>query len=120
VDEVLDRMHVELGKSVTTLSALPEYLCAAAALHHDAEVPVGPEHAEVHLVRIIDGIAAQRRGALTPQLKAGMDQSAAALSLDPRWTRVAVTEYETLAAQVTRMFGVADPFADQASAAAAR
>lgn len=119
VDEILAATHVELGTSVTTLSALPEYLCAAAAKHHDAEVPPGPEHAEVHLVRIIDGIAAQRRGQLTPAHMSAMETSASALELDPRWMHVAVTEYETLAAQVTRMFGVADPFADQASRAAA-
>jgi HD-like signal output (HDOD) protein len=119
IDQILDATHIEIGTSVTTLSALPEYLCAAAAKHHDAEVPPGPEHAEVHLVRIIDGIAAQRRAALTPAQKSALEASASALALDPRWMHVAVTEYETLAAQVTRMFGVADPFAGQASQAAA-
>jgi len=118
-DEIVDRVHVELGRSVTTLEALPEYLCASASRHHDAEVPVGPEHAELHLVRIIDCIAARRRGPLTPAQQEVLDGSEAALALDPRWTRVAETEYETLAAQVTRMFGIADPFAPVAAAAAA-
>lgn len=118
-DQVIDRVHVELGKSVTSLGGLPDYLCAAASLHHDAETPVGPEYAELHLVRVVDGIAAQRRGALTPEQKAVMDWSAAALALDPRWLRVAVSEYETLAAQVTRMFGIADPFAAAGRAQAA-
>ncbi|HTE49272.1 MAG TPA: HDOD domain-containing protein [Kofleriaceae bacterium] len=117
--EIIDRVHIELGRSVTTTDGLPEYLCAAASLHHDAEVPVGPEHAELHLVRIIDGIAAQRRGPMTPAQKDALDRSAAALSLDPRWTRIAVTEYETLAAQVTRMFGIADPFRPVAATAVA-
>jgi HD-like signal output (HDOD) protein len=110
-EAILDRVHIELGRNVTTLSGLPDYLCAAAALHHDAEVPAGPEHAELHLVRIIDGVAAQRRGPLSPAQQTVLDRSAAALELDPRWIRVAVKEYETLAAQVTRMFGIADPFA---------
>jgi HD-like signal output (HDOD) protein len=119
VDEIIDRVHVELGRSVTTGAALPAYLCAAASHHHDVEVPVGPGNASVHLVRIIDCIAAQRRGPLTPDLQAALDGSAAALSLDPRWTHVAVTEYETLASRVTSMFGAADPFAPAASSAAA-
>jgi len=114
-ESVLDRVHIDLGRSVTTLAGLPDYLCAAASLHHDAEV--GPEHVEVHLVRVIDGIAARRRAPLTPAQQDALDRSATALSLDPRWIRVAVTEYETLAAQVTRMFGIADPFAPPASPA---
>jgi len=118
-DAILGRVHVELGRSATTAAELPAYLCAAASLHHEAEVPAGPDHAEVHLVRIIDGIAAQRRGALAPDQDEALRRSTAALSLEPRWIRVATTEYETLAAQVTRMFGVADPFAPQAGAAAA-
>jgi HD-like signal output (HDOD) protein len=118
-DEIIDRVHVELGRSVTTQAALPEYLCAAAARHHDTEIPAGPGHAEVHLVRIIDCVAARRRGALTPAQQEALDSSAAAVSLDPRWTRVAGTEYESLAARVTSMFGIADPFAPAASNAAA-
>jgi HD-like signal output (HDOD) protein len=118
VDAIIDEVHVDLGRSVTALSGLPDYLCAAASLHHDAEVPVGPERAELHLVRIIDGIAAQRRGPVSPAQQDALTRSAAALSLDPRWNHVAATEYESLAAQVTRMFGIADPFAAIAAAAA--
>ncbi len=118
-ESILDRVHIDLGRSVTTLAGLPHYLCAAASLHHGAAVPVGPEHVEVHLVRVIDGIAARRRAPLTQAQQDALDRSATALSLDPRWIRVAVTEYETLAAQVTRMFGVADPFARPTAAAPA-
>jgi HD-like signal output (HDOD) protein len=113
-DAVLERVHIDIGRSVTTLSGLPEYLCAAASLHHDAEAP--PEHAELQLVRVIDGLAARRRAPLTQAQQDVMDRSAVAVSLDPRWIRVAVTEYENLAGQVTRMFGVADPFAAKSDA----
>jgi HD-like signal output (HDOD) protein len=116
VDAVLERVHIEVGRSVTTLSGLPEYLCAAASLHHEAEVP--PEHAELQLVRVIDGIAVRRRAPLTQAQQEVLDRSAVAVSLDPRWIRVAVTEYENLAGQVTRMFGVADPFAPKSAAPA--
>ena len=113
-DAVLERVHIDIGRSVTTLSGLPEYLCAAASLHHDAEAP--PEHAELQLVRVIDGIAARRRAPLTQAQQDVMDRSAIAVSLDPRWIRVAVSEYENLASQVTRMFGVVDPFAPKSPA----
>ncbi len=115
-DAILDRVHIEIGRSVTTLSGLPEYLCAAASLHHDAEAPT--EHAELQLVRVIDGVAARRRAPLTQAQQEVLDRSANAVSLDPRWIRVAVAEYENLAAQVTRMFGVVDPFAPKSPPAA--
>jgi HD-like signal output (HDOD) protein len=116
-DPILDRVHVELGARVASDGGLPAYLCAAALRHHAAELPGEPGLAEVHLVRIVDGIALRRRGALIPVQELAMESSSAALSLDRRWTRVAATEYESLASQVSRMFGVPDPWAGGAARA---
>src|SRR5262249_11023057 len=106
VDAVLERVHVRVGSSMTITWSLPEYLRAVAGQHHE-EAPVGDP--ELHVVRVVDGLACERAGALDDAGRAAMAFSARALRLDERRLRVAATELEGLAAKVSEIFKVTDP-----------
>jgi HD-like signal output (HDOD) protein len=112
IDDVVERVHVQIGATMTQAWSLAEYLRVAAARHHDSETPAA-EHVELHLCRIVDGLSAARTGVMPETART----SAAALGLDESRLRVAATEHADLAARVTAIFGVPDPMARAASAA---
>ena len=118
VDALLERVHVEIGAVLTDEWALPEYLKAAAARHHEAEIPADRAHDELHIVRVVDGLKAHREGAILDEQRLILRNSAAALRLAPRMLRVCATEHVELAARVTEIFGVADPLVAAAAHAA--
>lgn len=55
VDEVLERVHVEVGGDLHLLWGLPEYLTRICLRHHDFEVPTGMEFWDIHILRLAEG-----------------------------------------------------------------
>jgi len=113
IDEVLEQVHVEIGAAMTSIWSLPANLQIATSLHHEPEVAATAQLGNLHVVRVIDGLAAARAGTLTAEGRATMKRSAAALALSTAQLRVAGREIADHAARVTRIFGVADPHADR-------
>jgi HD-like signal output (HDOD) protein len=111
IDEVLEQVHVEIGAAMTTIWSLPANLQIATGLHHEPEVATTPQLANLHAVRVVDGLSAARAGTLSAAGRATMKHSAAALVLSTAQLRVAANEIADHAARVTRIFGVADPTA---------
>jgi HD-like signal output (HDOD) protein len=108
IDAVLERVHVQIGTAQTADWSLPDHLRAAAARHHDLELPADAPD-EVHIVRVVDGLRALRAAAISEDERRVLRASAAALRLDHRMMRVLATEHAELARRVTELFGVADP-----------
>jgi len=113
IDDVVERVHVQIGATMTQAWSLAEYLRVSAAQHHDAEVAAGPDRAELHLCRVVDGLAVARASGVMPETARS---SAKVLGLDESRLRVAATEHADLAARVTTIFGVPDPAAAAADA----
>jgi len=55
VDEVLERVHVEVGGDLHLVWGLPEYLTRVCLRHHDFEVPSGMEFWDIHILRLAEG-----------------------------------------------------------------
>ncbi len=56
VDEVLERVHVEIGTAVHGIWGLPAHLQDICRRHHDPFVPDGPDDMEIHILRMVSGI----------------------------------------------------------------
>jgi len=56
VDEVLERVHVEIGCALHELWGLPAHLGGICLHHHDPEVPADPDHMDLHILRMVSGI----------------------------------------------------------------
>src|SRR5262249_2371094 len=66
IDDVVERVHVQIGATMTQAWSLAEYLRVSAAQHHDAEVAPGAERVELHICRVIDGLSVARATGVMP------------------------------------------------------
>lgn len=55
VDEVLERVHVEVGGDLHLLWGLPDYLTRSCLRHHDFEVPTSMDFWDIHILRLTEG-----------------------------------------------------------------
>lgn len=85
--QVLEGLHVELGAEAHERWALPHYLTALCASHHDDNVPNHPSQAEVHLVRVVSGLLALRARPQPLERISELMQSIRVLGLTPVQTR---------------------------------
>lgn len=97
---VLEDLHVELGAEAHERWALPQYLTALCASHHDANVPNHPSQAEVHLVRVVSGLLALRSRPQPLERVAELVQSLQVLGLTPVQTRALDAELRKSMARV--------------------
>jgi HD-like signal output (HDOD) protein len=84
---VLENLHVDLGAEAHERWALPQYLTALCASHHDANVPNHPSQAELHLVRVVSGLLALRARPQPLERISELMQSIQVLGLTPVQTR---------------------------------
>jgi len=55
VDEVLERVHVEIGGDLHLVWGLPDYLTRVCLRHHDFEIPASLEFRDIHNLRLVEG-----------------------------------------------------------------
>ena len=87
VQRMLEDLHVDLGARALERWAMPQYLTALCAAHHDANVPNHPSQAELHLVRAVTGLLALRTAPQPLERVAELMQSVEVLGLTPLQTR---------------------------------
>lgn len=104
VQAILDQLNVELGAHAHDRWGMPEYLTALCASQHDAVVPEGPAHAELHLVRVVSGLLALRAAPQSLERIGQLTQSLGALRMGPRETRALDAELRRRVAQVRHTF----------------
>ncbi|HJV22612.1 MAG TPA: HDOD domain-containing protein [Holophagaceae bacterium] len=56
VDEVLERVHVEMGATALALWGLPAYLGEICTRFHEPELPPGPAFGNLHVLRVASGL----------------------------------------------------------------
>ncbi|HJW34491.1 MAG TPA: HDOD domain-containing protein [Holophagaceae bacterium] len=56
LDEVLERVHLEVGTLAVSAWGLPAYLGAICTRHHEPELPPGPAFGNLHLIRVASGL----------------------------------------------------------------
>lgn len=56
VDEVLERVHLEIGTTALSAWGLPAYLSPICSRCHDLEVPPGPAFGNLHVIRVAAGL----------------------------------------------------------------
>ncbi len=109
VERVLDALHVPIGVSMITKWQLPDHVRCVCQHHHDHDLPAGPEHDEVHIVRLVSNLNALRvHPDVESALAVEVRQSCEALRLDRvkfLWVSQQVRDF---ADKVTAMFGVTD------------
>ncbi|HKU41952.1 MAG TPA: HDOD domain-containing protein [Polyangiales bacterium] len=81
--EILETCHVELGAAAHERWALPSYLTALCAAHHDASVSDHPSQLELHLVRAVSGLAAVRMRPQPLERISELMQSVSVLGMRP-------------------------------------
>lgn len=104
IDEVLERIHVEIGGTLHDLWGLPAHLKEACLRQHDLELPAGPDHADIHVMRLASGL---HRLVLDPadgRRLAEARQSLEALRLGRRQARLAWKEMGEQIERVKVMF----------------
>lgn len=83
IDRVVEKVHVEIGGEVHASWNLPRFPTLVAMRHHDLGLPVDREYVDVHIVRLCSALVQVRRQPWRlPQVRAEVDESAAALRLD--------------------------------------
>lgn len=86
VDEALDRVHQELGAEVHHIWGLPQSIQQLCARHHALDLPALEEHAELHLLRLVTGLARIQKDGTDIRHLAETRQSLEALGMDRRRT----------------------------------
>jgi len=99
---VADRLHTELGARYLAACRLPDYVVAAAARHHDAGVPFDAAHADLHVVRLTEGLCARIGIGPCPAGELGplAEETAACLGLAPERLAFFALQLEELAGQL--------------------
>jgi HD-like signal output (HDOD) protein len=105
LQQIIETRQVELGVHAHERWGLPQYLTTLCASQHDAEVPKGPAHAELHLVRVVSGLLALRMRPQTLPRIAELVQSLGALGITPLQARALDAGLRTRAAQVRQVLG---------------
>ncbi len=104
VDEVLERIHVEIGIVLHDLWGLPAHLKEVCRRQHEPVIPDDPGHADLHLLRLAAGL---HRLALDPEdgtRLAETRQSLGALRLARRGARLHWREMQAQIERVKVMF----------------
>lgn len=101
IDRVIERVHVEIGGEVHDSWSLPRFSTLVAVRHHDLGLPIDGEYADVHCVRLASALVQViRQPWRHAQVKAEVEQSAAALRLDVYALRSLETQLRTEFQQV--------------------
>lgn len=105
---LLDLVHLEVGAEVHAEWRLPHYLSDIAARHHQPAVEAGPEHLDLHVVRLAAALHDLREEPPFAQRAAGeLLQSCGALGLGPRDVRVFAGELRAGSQKLAAAFGLA-------------
>lgn len=84
IDRVLHDVHGVVGAEAHEEWRLPTHVAEVAARHHAPGLPAGPEHAGLHLVRLVSALRILRADpALHPEAPREIVESARALDLAP-------------------------------------
>jgi putative nucleotidyltransferase with HDIG domain len=106
LDRILHAVHVDVGREVHREWRLPEYLVDVAAHHHDLEPPRGPEHLELHLVRMVSALHLLRTEPELNGLAAfEVIDSARTLGLGPARVEALCTSVDEIGVWVKAAFG---------------
>ena len=84
---ILETTHLELGSQAHERWALPGYLTALCASHHDASVSDHPSQLELHFVRVVSGLQALRATPQPLERVSELTQSISVLGLRPLQVR---------------------------------
>lgn len=110
LDELLDRVHLEIGGEVHQEWNMPQYLTVIAVRHHDPAVPADEEFRELHAVRLAAALHDLQAEPLRAARAAGeVVQSAGALRLSPHAVRALSAELRGAAQRATSAFAVDGP-----------
>ena len=106
VDAMLEATHVEIGGKLNEKWSLPRPLSSICEDHHQPEIPVGADHANLHLVRVVSGLNALRAGMpCSAAMEDELGQSLQALRLDRFQVRALATQIREFAQKVEELFG---------------
>jgi len=83
----LELAHAGIGASALTAWGLPGYLADVAARHHDEAPPAGPEHVDLHLVRLTSALSRLAEPEVGARAAREVVQSARALGFDAHAVR---------------------------------
>jgi len=105
VDCVLEGLHTDIGAEVVRAWELPEGVVTICAAHHYVNIPAGPEHEAMHIVRVVSGLNETRRNPrYRDGLEAEIEGSVAALGIRNRRLRVLARQVEHFAEQTESLF----------------
>ncbi|BDU72413.1 HDOD domain-containing protein [Mesoterricola silvestris] len=104
VDEVLERVHVEIGCAVHGIWGLPAPLQDICRRHHAPEVPAGPGDQEVHILRLVSGIHRLVKDPSDPRHLDETRQSISAMHLVRRGAALLHREMEQHVERVKLLF----------------
>jgi HD-like signal output (HDOD) protein len=106
INRILDVVHVQVGADFHKRWSLGPELHQICSMHLDAEVPLGPQYAALHLVRVASGLDELR---IDPVMNAGVApetrQSVRALGLSKADVTALVAKLGEIAGHVTTTFG---------------
>ena len=100
VDDVLERVHVEVGCVLHQVCGLPAHLAGLCRDHHLPDIPDDPEHMDLHLLRTVSGI---HRLVLDPQDTRHLDETRHSLRAMRLVRRGAKLLYRELTGQTARV-----------------
>jgi HD-like signal output (HDOD) protein len=110
LDQLLDRVHVELGGEAHQAWNLPQYLTVMAVRHHDPVVPADPEFADLHVVRLAAALHDLRADpGVAHRAAAEIAQTAGALGLTPHAVRTLSAELRDAEQRIRSTFGLDHP-----------
>lgn len=96
------RLHPALGADYLRCFDLPDYVIRAAAHHHDADLPFDPDHADLHVLRLADGLCDRVGVAPFAQGELGplAEESAALFEIGPERLEHFELQFQDLADQL--------------------
>ena len=100
VDQVLERIHVEVGGDLHLVWGLPDYLTRICLRHHDFEIPTGLEFMDIHVLRLAEGF---HRLLLDPEDTQRLHETRQSLQAVGLSYRSALRFYEDMKAQIERV-----------------
>lgn len=104
VDEVLERVHLEIGVTLHDLWALPPALREVCLHHHDPGLPEDPASQEVHVIRLAEGLHRLVKDPADARRLAETRQSLQAMHLSRRGAHLLHREMAQHAARVKVLF----------------
>lgn len=105
VDEVLERVHVEVGGDLHLVWGLPEYLTRICLRHHEFEIPTGLEFMDIHILRLAEGFHSLQLDPKETRYMHETRQSLQALNLSYRSALRLYVDMQAQAERVQLLFG---------------